>query len=387
MVGGRAYWSNQQLLTGLVSALLLIWGLVWVLQVTSYGICGRQVQEIVGRMERKEMHLAHDSMSQQADMYQYMAAMLKVQEDADTAQRILQHRRVPLVVPCTAIHLDTVPTLFAIHAVTSKELLESCEKRISKHLHDVYKIEVIDTPGMAGLMQGVQAVVRKYAYPMQHVAVMEEGTAVSADGFAFLHAVAEQAVLATRDDEPSEAGGSDLSFASCGMQSDPIFPQKASGSGLGIPPLMELMIVKREAVPSGVFVFPVKGVHSFVDSVLEKRDLPAILPLLPRAGSSAEDLVSAAAHADYIHPVHFASVDLSYLQTDVDYLRHIRACAKQVWFEICILKRKGNNIYYYREFIFQYFTHRWKQPEGKHFFPRAKPEGKNASPRAVSTCK
>ena len=44
-------------------------------------------------------------------------------------------------------------------------------------------------------------------------------------------------------------------------------------------------------------------------------------------------------------------------------------------------------IYYYREFIFQYFTHRWKQPEGKHFFPRAKPEGKNASPRAVSTCK
>ena len=46
-----------------------------------------------------------------------------------------------------------------------------------------------------------------------------------------------------------------------------------------------------------------------------------------------------------------------------------------------------NNIYYYREFIFQYFTHRWKQPEGKHFFPRAKPEGKNASPRAVSTCK
>ena len=38
------------------------------------------------------------------------------------------------------------------------------------------------------------------------------------------------------------------------------------------------------------------------------------------------------------------------------------------------------NIYYYREFIFQYFTHRWKQPEGAAFLSEGEARGQKCYP-------
>eukprot|EP00754_Rhynchopus_humris_P015474 Rhum_TRINITY_DN14441_c8_g1::Rhum_TRINITY_DN14441_c8_g1_i1::g.89297::m.89297 len=282
MVGGRAYWSTQQLATSFTSLFLLVWGLVWVLHVSSYGVCTRQVHELEVQARRAESLLVHGTLQAADDMHTLSDATADLSAAAAKTAALWQRGRIPLVASCRSEHLDRVPwTTFAVHAVTDETYRAECEEKQAKL--GLYKVEVLAEAAEAepeALYVAAAHVAAQYSYPMGHIGVMEKDVVATRDGFEFLYAVAEQKLLEEFADGKWSADATGVQYASPGWlagSGDPLPPPRRVSEGAAKPlPAAEQAAVRTRLTPTRLHLFHQSAAGAVAAAAAGKAALTAL---------------------------------------------------------------------------------------------------------------
>ena len=305
--------------TGMVSMLLLTWGLVWVVYITSYGVCTGDLDEMKRILKDKEFDTMRRTMEESENLYVISTQAQELAEELRGCRSEVDTDKIAVVIPCAADYLKFLTSVksaskFHVYGVTDTSTRGICQEIIKTNTMDYpgIKINPFTTHSSHGgeaalLSDAVSDLISSHDYA--HFIVIENHIHISEDGLQLLTAAAEQGMFQRR---------SDLMFFSLGHDnSDPSDPLRHHVSPDVFP-----VVVRDNLVPGGAFITS-SGHWSVVSqAILESSPLLCATPLLPRASGHA---IHHEAHGSNVIPVFFPAVSLEYLASKHQYAEWLTA--------------------------------------------------------------
>eukprot|EP01060_Flectonema_neradi_P029942 TRINITY_DN4252_c2_g1_i1.p1 TRINITY_DN4252_c2_g1~~TRINITY_DN4252_c2_g1_i1.p1 ORF type:complete len:348 (+),score=65.12 TRINITY_DN4252_c2_g1_i1:91-1134(+) len=299
--------------TGTVSMLLLVWGLLWVLYVTSYGVCSGDLEEVKRLTKDRELDTMRRTMEESENMYAISSHAQELAEELRGCRNEIDIDKIAVVVPCSS---DFIPSLtasksapnFHIYAVTDPSAMGTCA--------EILKTVKIDNPrakissysthasheGEAALLSdAVSELTQTHEY--QHYAVIENHVYISEDGLQLLTAAAEQDMFHRR---------TDLLVFSLGLdESDPSDPIRHH-----VTPEVFSVVVRDNLVPGGAFITSKGHWPAVSHAITESSPILGAAPLLPRA---SHQHIHKEGLSSNVVPVFFPALSLEYLGSKHQY--------------------------------------------------------------------
>ncbi|KAJ9467359.1 hypothetical protein DIPPA_08437 [Diplonema papillatum] len=310
---GRSYVSTERLAVLSVSALLLCWGLLWVLHVTQYGLCQQELTGAVDRLTSERRDLAAKAEEETKEVWRLAQATEDAFQEVDRAKAAWASVKVPLIVPCTnKAVLAAVPYgQFILYPLTSESRVDACVNRLQLAGASPFvgKLQIVKTAGggdpaegdMAFLASGINHVKAGLApTDTAGFAVVSDTVQLSPEAFEVLYAAGRQAAALFAGPD------ADLCLVTpCGQPP----PAAAPLSSMPLSPSFSHVFSRGQVGVPRAFVTTVSRWVAVAPAFKSKAVLV----------SAASPVVDRCRSAQAAAPVLFSAIDLSYLSSGAAY--------------------------------------------------------------------